>query len=84
MALACSSLHMVMVVVVGSVVLARSILDRRQLGVGTCKLSKLLEGAHIVMVAAGENHSTASTSKGEVLPGAMAGTASQGMVIKRT
>ena len=77
MAVACGGYHTVMVAEEGSVVLACGHGYFGQLGNGSYEdqrvpgpvsgLAELLEGARVVMVAAGCRHSAASTSEGEVM-----------------
>ena len=77
MAVACGANHTVMVAEEGSAVLACGRGDDGQLGNGTGEhqrmpgpvqgLQEVLEGARVVMVAAGDRHSAASTSEGEVM-----------------
>ena len=77
MAVACGVEHTVMVVEEGRAVLACGRRGAGQLGNGTGEhqrvpgpvsgLAELLEGARVVMVAAGSLHSAVSTSEGEVM-----------------
>ena len=77
MAVACGNGHTVMVAAEGRAVLACGWGKNGQLGNGTREhervpaqvsgLAELLQGARVVMVAAGDRHSAASTSEGELL-----------------
>ena len=73
MAVACGEMRTVMVAEEGRAVLACGRGSRGQLGNGTREHQRVLgqvsglEGARVVMVAAGGNHTAASTSEGELL-----------------